>query len=770
MYIEFLDIIISAVIFSGMGQGKDSGKLLFRKIFSDGSINITEDETSLTFSSSGGGGAVKLDRVAIGTGTGIKESFIYTNLGNYSLTNVRSLRGSYDLTRASYNTGAHSFIISGSTNSITGGYYSTIVGGQTNSIFTGGNDLIVGGSLNQVTGFKQYSGNKIFGGYYNEIQAYSLYGEIFGGKLNRIRNSIDTMFGNKILGGQQNEVQYASKGSVILGGCKNLVYSYVGPTVNCSKSNLILSSYKSGSYIKGSNYPLSPPPGPPPEFKSVCESRYNNIIGSRQSVISSLFSTIYCAPRFDNIIGGYKNKMGGLFSNILSGNKNYVIGNVNSSKQDNFSFMQIISSEGSKICGSYYANIISSYNSYLDETPDKIYSRNVVSSFLSRGTRGGNLFSTAGITSRNGFGLASVGGKFCGGAQVISSYLQTDPDTATASTSMIISSQLDFFGETFGVNGSSTQTFCPGATINVYPHKNSLILSSSLVMNYNTFNIGVIFAGNADKTTIISSNKILSGYNLPGYCPNFSPNGLTFDNEKGDPITLSDNTLMISNYCSCQRSNNNSLMISTIDSCMSNGLFNSIIGGTKNQISSFGPAFYDAFNFNASGDNDGRILRAINGGEVEGIDLGLSRHNIILGGCHNAFYSICGNYLQIGTAGPGLLSGISPGNRSMNTRFSSIIGGYCNRIYADIGTATPTGKNKGVVCNPILNSTILGSYCKDMRVSNRTGVDNLIITGQVCPGSISLGVISESVTAITGTFSNPTSITVCRGFVTAVTT
>lgn len=154
MIFELIDVIISAVIFSGMGQGKDSGKLLFRKIFSDGSITITEDDTSMTFSSSGGsGGAILQDRVAIGTGTGITHSFIFVNdVSPFygSLTNVKSIRGNYDPTRASYNTGFHSFIIGGSTNSIIGGYYSTIIGGQTNSIINGGNDLIVGGNLNQV--------------------------------------------------------------------------------------------------------------------------------------------------------------------------------------------------------------------------------------------------------------------------------------------------------------------------------------------------------------------------------------------------------------------------------------------------------------------------------------------------------------------------------------------------------------------------------------------------------------------------------------------
>jgi hypothetical protein len=350
---------------------------------------------------------------------------------------------------------------------------------------------------------------------------------------------------------------------------------------------------------------------------------------------------------------------------------------------------------------------------------------------------------------------------------------------------MIISSDLDFFGEEFGIaEGTFTCLYCPGATNNVYPQRNSLILSSSLVLNYNSFTTRTFFGGDQHSTTIISSNKILSGYNLkaPSYFPTFRPEGMLFDNGVDDPMTLLDNTLMISNYCSCQRTNANSLMISTINSKMSNGLFNSIIGGYSNQIKSFGPGFFNCTVTNAEGDDDGRILRAIFGGEVPGIDLGLSRHNMILGGKCNGFFSICGQNLEIGTAGPGLLkqsigtdnlSGTIELRRSMNTRYSSIIGGQYNAIIADIGTATPDGKNKGVVCNPILNSVILGGYGNEMRISNHTGVDNLIISGIPYGASNSNGALGGGGFdnfGITGTFSNPTSITVCRGFVTAVTT
>jgi hypothetical protein len=796
MYIEFLDIIISAVIFSGMGQGKDSGKLLFRKIFSDGSINITEDETSLTFSSTGGSGAAILqDRVAIGTGTGITHSFVC--VGEIpplygGLTNVRSVRGSYDLTRASYNTGKHSFIIGGSTNSIQGGYYSTIVGGQTNSIVNGGaGDLIIGGSCNIVEGFKQYcSGNKIFGGYANEIKSGSITGEIFGGKLNKFVTSNSTLKGNKIIGGQQNEINDGSERSVILGGSQNSVItldfgSFAGEETNCSKSNLILSAYDSSVRTESSNYNPSPSLG---SEITRYQSKYNNIIGSRQSTISSQRSSYKCAPKYTNIIGGCKNESGGWYSNILSGCANCVIGNTNYNNTTNYRHMQIISSEDSRICGTIYTNIISSLLSYSIENSSRIHSRNIVSSFASQVSDGGNLFSTGVMSAKTGFGLASVGGKLCDGAQVISSTLPSlnVNDTATASTSMIISSNLDFFGESFGVDGFSTVTFCPGAVNNVYPQKNSLILSSSLVMNYNSFTTRTFFGGDQHSTTIISSNKILSGYNCKGYSPTFRPEGMLFNNGVDDPMTLLDNTLMISNYCSCQRTNANSLMISTINSKMSNGLFNSIIGGCSNQIKSFGPGFYFDYGIvNSEGDNDGRILRAIFGGEVPGVDLGLSRHNMILGGSYNGFYSICGQTLEIGTAGPGLLlytiqtSGDILGGenlrRSMNTRYSSIIGGCCNRIIADIGTATPTGKNKGVVCNPILNSVILGGCGNEMRISNHTGVDNLIISGIPSGGTFS-GIggglsIGISASGITGTFSAPiTSIEVCKGFVVAVTT
>lgn len=782
MNFELIDVIISAVIFSGMGQGKDSGKLLFRKIFSDGSITITEDDTSMTFSSSGGnGGAILQDRVAIGTGTGITHSFICVNdVSPFygSLTGVRSIRGNYDPTRASYNTGFHSFIIGGSTNSISGGYsyYSTIIGGQTNSIINGGNDLIVGGTLNQVYGFKQSSANKIFGGSENQIQFTQTEGQIFGGRLNKLcEDNTDSSRFNQILGGEQNEISCANFGSLIIGGTKNCMISTrqgVFLATDCSWRNTILSSCESTIDVSGSNYL---PNLPIPSF-TQCISYHNNIIGSIKSQISSQFSSFERAPKYNNIIGGNKNNSGGWYSNILSGANNSIIGNWDNEDLTNSSFMQIISSNNSKNRGHYYGNIISSYGSYMCGSPKKFYSTSIISSRNSYSRGGANIFSSFFTRGLGSFILSSVGGQLLDNTVISSGFPGFNaPDTRTASNELIISSDLNFFGENFGVNGFFNVQYSQGGTPNnnIYPTKGSLILSSCLVLNYNTFGSKAVLQGDSTTTMIISSNKILSGYNLTGFAPITRPDGTIVDvaiqpkNVYEDVTSLIDTTLMISNCYSCQRTNCRGLMISTIDSRMSNGINDSIIGGNFNNIKNFGPGFYEKANFNHCGDFDGRILRAINGGEVAGIDLGRSKSNMILGGFSNGFYSVGGEKLQIGTAGPGLLNSFIAGQtvpvRSLNTRYSSIIGGSCNKIIADISTASSV---TCAICNPIIHSVILGSCCKEMRVCRQVGLDNLIISGTPWGGSVTAGN-----NGISGTFNSPiTQICVCRGFVTCVVT
>ena len=77
----FFEVFVAAgpfYIFKGMGTGKDSGKILFRTLkSSDSSVTITEDESGLTFSSSGGPVAIDDKEIVFGTGTGITSSNVF---------------------------------------------------------------------------------------------------------------------------------------------------------------------------------------------------------------------------------------------------------------------------------------------------------------------------------------------------------------------------------------------------------------------------------------------------------------------------------------------------------------------------------------------------------------------------------------------------------------------------------------------------------------------------------------------------------------------
>ena len=78
MIIEIFELILSAgpfIVFAGMGQNKDSGKLLFKRVVSnDSTVILNEDLTSITFSSNATGIAIPQNKIVYGTGTGITSS------------------------------------------------------------------------------------------------------------------------------------------------------------------------------------------------------------------------------------------------------------------------------------------------------------------------------------------------------------------------------------------------------------------------------------------------------------------------------------------------------------------------------------------------------------------------------------------------------------------------------------------------------------------------------------------------------------------------
>ena len=145
-----------ATIFSRMGDGKNTGKLLFKKVFSDTGFDISDGDASMTFSTTVGGGSsiITLNEIAFGTGTGITSSpnfVVNTTLYGEAIYKFNSIRQDPDISKASYvQSGCRNFAIGGNSNFIYGPKDSVIVGGYTNSIVNSGRSSIVAGRKNSI--------------------------------------------------------------------------------------------------------------------------------------------------------------------------------------------------------------------------------------------------------------------------------------------------------------------------------------------------------------------------------------------------------------------------------------------------------------------------------------------------------------------------------------------------------------------------------------------------------------------------------------------
>jgi hypothetical protein len=148
-------------VFKGMGTGKDSGKLLFKKLYTDGGLSITEDANSLDLSASGGSSdPIDICEIAFGTAT---------TPGITSSTNNVALFVVCEPTKS-----IHSMSVFGGPNTVNYNQHSytnndstLIVGARNTYVFSGSkNSLIVGGY-----------GNKLFGpGGKNHIDTTSISG------------------------------------------------------------------------------------------------------------------------------------------------------------------------------------------------------------------------------------------------------------------------------------------------------------------------------------------------------------------------------------------------------------------------------------------------------------------------------------------------------------------------------------------------------------------------------------------------------------------
>jgi hypothetical protein len=147
-------------VFKGMGTGKDSGKLLFKKIYSDGSLSITENSGTLDLTSSGGS-SQPIDSCEIAFGSlapGITSSIFLVCESQKTISGLGSLGTAPNQNKSGFN--------------YANAKDSLIVGGYTNYIAPDSyNSLIVGGVRNRFYGPGYYTqlNSSIIGGYYQRI-------------------------------------------------------------------------------------------------------------------------------------------------------------------------------------------------------------------------------------------------------------------------------------------------------------------------------------------------------------------------------------------------------------------------------------------------------------------------------------------------------------------------------------------------------------------------------------------------------------------------
>ncbi len=325
-------LILSASIFSKMGTGSQSGKLLFKRLYGGDNILIVDGPTVITVSNTFNQCPVILDRVAMGTGDNITNScsglaninfyqgdkfFAWgkylNNIENYASKTSSVFLDSYTgatmygfANRIDYSS-IPNMIISGSNNYLKNtinSYSSLILGGRNNYFGNGAYSVIIGGRGNKTLKSELSTGSKfdqlfvsITGGFKNCI-ARSELSTILGGKGNNISNSPE----NLIISGLSSSITTATtslfpRQNIIVSGQNNSIYQ--------GTSNITILSSCSVKIKTDLESPAS--------FRTSGDI----VISSNSSEILASSSVAYSS--FNSLITGYSNK-------IINSNYNDIIG------------------------------------------------------------------------------------------------------------------------------------------------------------------------------------------------------------------------------------------------------------------------------------------------------------------------------------------------------------------------------------------------------------------------------------------------------------
>lgn len=309
MFIDFIDIILFSgpfLVFGGMGQSKDSGKLTFKGLTSsDSTVNIVEDITSITFSSNSSGSPIDQYEIVYGTGTGITSSIFCVDI-----------RSGYE--------------------SITGvGVISPKLNGNLNVLSSTCNNIIIGGESNEMILNKDFKGpssmnNILIGGFRNcdlgaTISKFGNYNSIVGGEFNIICNSNSSV----IISGCKNALRGSpiSNSSIISSDNSQINGSTNNSSIISSNNSVLGFTNSNTTIISSSNDPLESP-----YFRSSCNSMmassYNSTLGGRSNILLSVSNSDFATnSAYSSIFSGDSSHIcGSYYSSIISGSKNIIYG------------------------------------------------------------------------------------------------------------------------------------------------------------------------------------------------------------------------------------------------------------------------------------------------------------------------------------------------------------------------------------------------------------------------------------------------------------
>jgi hypothetical protein len=550
-------------VFKGMGTGKDSGKLLFKKIYSDGSLSITENSGTLDLTSTGGS-SQPIDSCEIAFGSlspGITSSIFLVCESEKTISGLGSVGTSPNRNYSGFN------YLNAKDSLIVGGYTNYIAKDSYNSLIVGGfrNKFYGPGSYNQIN-------SSIIGGNYQKIDCSS--GSVFISSKNSYLKQ--DAYSTLINGYNNTGKNIGSSGTFLSGensrdlfGTRNTILT--SESAYDSQTN---SSFYSTIFTNG----------------SVHDTYYSSLLGFKNStklskrVTNSGKNNIIEDSYSSTIINGISNYLSQISNKIF--NSTIVNGKLNK--------IQECSTEGTDICNSI---ILHGYNSNLNSLKN-----NAILNGKDIKTIHKPSLSVAPVNSVLINGETVEIGGCNSAASGIRSFVQGNNSVLLSSSngkSDITESSIGILGENssifnIGMTGStSSLSIGPGINNSIFSISQatfSIRLSQDLVspVGICNFNSSIITLQGNTCITATTSNSMIISFNCSCITTRSSGKNL-------DPRRINCSSVIIGNR-SCILNGYESSIIAGKFNRIEAGCRSVIIGGYNNKIDGFVKA--DALNKN----------------------------------------------------------------------------------------------------------------------------------------------------------------------------